>query len=125
MPCASWPGLAHSETERESRRGRNQYGRRKFGKKTGQTRRRWNGKGSAGVDRGGATIETNGLHLLERRRLEFRRTWLGMVHLLALRSARLYGVARANFRADDQRTRRVRGPVSPRHRDEASQSLAN
>src|SRR6266478_3664775 len=101
MPCASWPGLANSETERESRRGRNQYGWRKFGQETGETGRRWIGERSAGAGRSRIALEANGLHLLERRRLEFRRARLGMVHLLALRGARLHGVtSRVEFPLD-------------------------
>src|SRR5256714_15636291 len=86
------PGLVSltPRAERESRRGGNQYGRRKFGQETGQTRRRWIGKRSAGAGRSRTALEADGLHLLERRRLEFRGTRLGMVHLLALRSARLH-----------------------------------
>src|SRR5207237_8999119 len=80
----AWPRQAPSG-ERAQAREKNKHGRRKFGKETGKTRRRGPREGPAGVSRSRTALEADGLHLLERPRLEFRRTRLGMVHLLALR----------------------------------------
>src|SRR5205807_8397715 len=84
--------LRKLRVESEPRRGREQYGWREFGKETGKTGRRGPREGPAGASRSRTALEADGLHLLERRRLEFRRTRLGMVHLLALRGVGLHSV---------------------------------
>ena len=54
--------------------------------------------------------KADGLHLLERRRVEFRRAGLGMVHLLAVRRARLHVVrSQRVLRAEDRRRRSREG----------------
>src|SRR5712691_2699362 len=67
----AWPRKLQREGRAQARK--DEYGWRKIGQATGETRWTRNGKGPARTGRSRAPLEAHGLYLLERRGFEFRR----------------------------------------------------